>query len=145
MITGFRHAGLVVANLDRALVFWCDVLGFRVEKRMNESGPHIDAMLGLAGVELTTVKLAAPDGNLIELLHFQSHLDRPTWQGTLVSTGLTHLAFTVTDLDGLCRRLAMVGVTFNAPPVSSPDGRVRVTFGQGPDGVWLELVEQRNA
>ena len=141
MITHIRHTGLVVANLDLALYLWRDILGFCVTKRMEESGPHIDAMMGLEGVRVTTVKLSAPDGNRIELLHFHSHPDRPAWTGTPHSTGFTHVALTVTDLDALCAKLSTVGSTFSAPPQYSPDGAVRVTYCRGPEGILLELVE----
>ena len=141
MITNIRHTGLVVADLASALRFWCDLLGFRVSKQMEESGPHIDAMMGLKNVQVTTVKLAAPDGNLIELLHFSSHLHKPSWEGTPHSTGLTHIALTVTDLEATWRRLTVAGITFNAPPQNSPDGYAKVTYCRGPEGLLLELVE----
>lgn len=141
MIKQIRHVGLVVADLEHALNFWCALLGFSVTKRMDESGPHIDAMMGLKDVRVTTVKLAAPDGNLIELLHFHSHPDQPAWTGTPHSTGFTHIALTVDDLDAVCNKLAEAGVTFNSPPQRSPDGYAKVTYGRGPEGVLLELVE----
>lgn len=141
MITAVRHTGLVVADLDRALHFWCDVLGFRVVKQMDETGPHIDAMMSLRDVRVTTAKLAAPDGNLIELLHFHSHPDRPKWEGTPYSTGLTHVALTVDDLDRLILTLTQEGVSFPAPPQISPDGYAKVIYANGPEGLLLELVE----
>ena len=141
MITQIRHTGLVVADLDKALHFWRDVLGFRVMRQMEESGPHIDAMMGLSNVLVTTVKLAAPDERMIELLHFHSHPDIPAWQGTPYSTGFTHVALTVDDIAATCAKLAAEGVTFFAPPQLSPDGMVKVTYCKGPEGVLLELVE----
>jgi len=141
MITHIRHTGLVVADLEAALRFWCDLLGFKVARRMDEAGPHIDAMMSLEGVRVTTVKLAAPDGNLVELLHFRSHPDKAAWTGTPYSTGFTHIALTVDDLDAACRRLAEAGATFSAPPQTSPDGYAKVTYCRGPEGVLLELVE----
>ncbi len=141
MIKAVRHTGLVVADLEQALHFWCDVLGFTVAKKMEESGPHIDAMMGLSDVRLTTAKLAAPDGNLVELLHFHSHPDRSAWQGMPFSTGFTHIALTVDDLDAACRKLGNAGVSFAAPSQYSPDGYAKVTYGRGPEGVLLELVE----
>jgi catechol 2,3-dioxygenase-like lactoylglutathione lyase family enzyme len=141
MITQIRHTGLVVANLQSALHFWCDVLGFRVVKQMEESGPHIDAIMGLKDVRVTTAKLAAPDERMIELLHFQTHPDRPVWNGTPYSTGFTHVAMTVADLEASCKKLESEGVVFSAPPQLSPDGAVKVTYGKGPEGVLLELVE----
>lgn len=141
MITEIRHTGLVVADLDNALSFWCDLLGLRVIKRLDESGPHIDAMMGLENVQMTTVKLAAPDGNVIELLHFHSHPDQPAWTGAPHSTGFTHVALTVDDLDAAYNKLAETGIIFNAPPQQSPDGYARVTYCRGPEGILLELVE----
>jgi catechol 2,3-dioxygenase-like lactoylglutathione lyase family enzyme len=142
MITQIRHTGLVVADLDGALLFWRDLLGFRVEKQMNESGPHIDAMMGLKDVRVTTVKMTAPEGGMIELLHFQSHPDLPAWQGKPHSTGFTHIAMTVGNLDEVYKKLGAVGVVFPAQPQYSPDGTVKVIYCKGPEGVLLELVER---
>lgn len=144
MITQIRHTGLVVANLEKSLYFWRDLLGFRVEKQTDESGSHIDAMMGLKDVRVTTVKMAAPEGGMIELLHFQSHPDIPSWLGQPYSTGLTHVAMTVKNLDEAYEKLAKAGAVFNAPPQYSPDGAVKVIYCKGPEGVLLELVERLN-
>lgn len=141
MISAIRHTGLVVADLERAKHFWCQVLGFKVVKQMDEEGPHLDAMMGLRDVRVTTVKLAAPDGNLLELLRFHSHPDEPRWLGAPYSTGFTHIALTVNDLDALVLKLTNEGVTFPAPPQCSPDGYAKVIYAKGPEGVLLELVE----
>ena len=141
MIKSFRHAGIVVADLDRALTFWCDVLGFRVQRKMLETGPFIDALLGMKDVKVTTAKLAGPDGYQVELLYFHSHPSQPAWKGTPSTTGLTHLAFTVSDLDNLCTRLANAGMQFSAAPQIAPDGGAKVVFARGPENLLLELVE----
>lgn len=141
MITQIRHTGLVVADLEGALRFWRDLLGFTVARQMDESGPHIDAMMGLKDVRLTTSKLTAPEGGMIELLYFHSHPDLPAWTGTPYSTGFTHVAMTVKDINNLCETLKEHGVVFFAPPQHSPDGKVKVAYCRGPEGVLLELVE----
>ena len=141
MIQSIRHVGIVVADLEKALYFWSKILGLRVYKRMDESGPHIDAMMGLRDVEVTTVKLSDPDGSMIELLHFHSHPDKKQWLGTPFSTGITHIAFTVTDIDSIFRDLSKEGVSFPAEPQLSPDGAVKVIYASAPDGVLLELVQ----
>ena len=145
MITQIRHTGLVVADLDGALRFWRDLLGFKVEKKMDESGPHIDAMMGLKDVRVTTVKMTAPEGGMMELLHFQSHPDNPIWLGKPYSTGFTHIAMTVVNLDVAYKKLADAGAVFPAPPQYSPDGIVKVIYCRGPEGVLLELVEMLQA
>ncbi len=141
MIREFRHTGLVVADMERALKFWCNVLGFELLKKMDESGPFIDAMMGLEGVQVTTAKLAAPDGRMLELLKFHSHPDSEQWIGMPYSTGFTHIALTVDDLDALMPLLEREGVTFPAAPLCSPDGYAKVTYARSPDGILLELVQ----
>lgn len=141
MITNIRHTGLVVADLEKALHFWHDLLGFKVEKQMEESGSHIDAMMGLKDVRVTTVKMTVPEGGMIELLCFHSHPDRPVWEGTPYSTGFTHVAMTVDNLDDVYEKLTNAGAIFNALPQHSPDGAVKVIYCKGPEGVLLELVE----
>jgi len=142
LITSFRHVGIVVADLSAALIFWCDTLNFKLVKKMEESGSHIDAMLGLSNVKLTTAKLSTPDGNIIELLHFYSHPDRQTWQGTPFSTGLTHIAFTVENIEKTYSKLVDVGVNFPDIPQVSPDGKVKAIYGRTPDGTLIELVQE---
>jgi catechol 2,3-dioxygenase-like lactoylglutathione lyase family enzyme len=141
MITAIRHVGLVVADFEKALKFWCEVIGFSVLRQLEESGPHIDAMMGLKDVRLTTAKLSAPDGNLLELLCFHSHPDIVIWKGSPFSTGFTHIALTVQDIDETTRRLMQAGVSFPAEPQKTPDGCVKVIYATGPEGVLIELVE----
>lgn len=142
MIINLRHVGLVVTDLEKAKKFWCELLDFKVEKEMEESGPHIDLMMGLESVSVTTAKLRAPDNSMLELLYFKSHPDKPNWDGTPFSTGLTHISMTVKDLLGSYKTLSEAGVTFPAPPQYSPDGSVKVIYAKGPEGILLELVEE---
>jgi hypothetical protein len=111
---------------------------------MEEFGPHLDTMMGLSGVEVTTVKLADQNNSVLELLYFKSHPDKSHWIGTPFSTGLTHIAFTVDNLDETCQHICRYGVIFPAEPQISPDGLARVIYAKGPEGVLLELVEVRN-
>jgi hypothetical protein len=119
-------------------------MGFEIALQMEESGPHIDAMMGLKDVRLTTAKLAAPDGNLLELLCFHSHRDKPSWVGTPYSTGFTHIALTVKNLDDTLRKLKLFGASVPGDPQFSPDGQVKVLYVAGPEGILLELVEVLN-
>ncbi|PIR19746.1 MAG: glyoxalase [Elusimicrobia bacterium CG11_big_fil_rev_8_21_14_0_20_64_6] len=141
MILEIRHTGIVVADLEKSVAFWRDILGFTIDREMDESGSHIDAILGLKGARLRTIKLSAKDGNKVELLHFKSHPDKPAWTGSAHSTGLTHIALTVDNLDEAYLKLEAAGVVFNCRPQLSPDGKVKVTYAKGPEGILLELVE----
>ena len=121
MITNIRHTGITVHNLEKTMKFFIDVLGFKLKKKMNEHGSYIDNMLGLEKVKVTTAKLKAPDGSLIERLKFKNYKDKK-WSGKIYSTGLTHMAFSVKNLDKSYKILSKKGVVFNAPPQLSPDG-----------------------
>ena len=140
-VQNIRHTGIVVTDLEASLRFYRDLLGFREMKRLEESGAYIDNMLALDAAQLTTVKLAAPDGNLIELLHFRSHPRKSAGPREACSIGITHVAFTVGDIDQAYVSLRNQGVQFNAPPQSSPDGYAKVAFCRDPDGILIELVQ----
>ena len=142
MITNIRHTGITVQNLKKSTNFFINVLGFKLKKKMNEHGTYIDNMLNLNKVKVTTVKLKAPDGSLIELLKFKNYKDKKKWSGKIYSTGLTHMAFSVKNLDKSYKILKKKGVIFNAPPQLSPDGFAKVTFCKGPENFFIELVEE---
>lgn len=142
MITQIRHTGLVVSDLNQAIYFWRDLLGFEIVKQMDEVGPHIDSMMGLKDVRVTTIKMVAPCNGMIELLHFQSHPDTNEWNGAPYSTGLTHIAMTVKNMDEAYEKLSKAGVIFFAKPQFSPNRSVKVIYCKGPEGVLLELVEE---
>ncbi len=135
-----RHTGIVVKDLAKMLNFYRDVLGFKVKKEMSESGEFTDKILGLRGVKLTTVKMNADDGNLIELLCFGSNAGVPVKKG-LEDYGYSHMAFTVENLDREYSRLKVLGVEFNSSPQVSPDNYAKVVFCRDPEGNFLELVE----
>lgn len=136
----FRHAGIVVSDIERSLRFYKELLGLSVEKRSDEGGAYIDRVCGLRKSRLTTVKLAASDGNLIELLQFHSHPDKGLVR-KIYRSGLSHVAFTVDDIDDEYKRLSCKGVEFISPPETSPGGKARIAFCKDPDGVFIELVQ----
>lgn len=136
-----RHIGIVVSDLDKALYFYRDLLGLNIVKDMNEQGPFIDRILNLRNVSVRTVKMAAGDGNLVELLHFKSHSAVTEKQKDIYSVGCSHVAITVENLDEEYKRLMKEDIFFNSPPQYSPDGYAKVAFCKDPDGTLIELVE----
>lgn len=140
MIKDIRHTGIVVVDLEASLHFYRDLLGFRVAKQMEESGDYIDNISSLRNIKVTTVKMASPSGQMIELLKYHSH---PAEQKIhkICEIGISHIAFTVDDLNFEYKRLKDKGIQFNSPPQSSPDGYAKVTFCRAPEGTLIELVE----
>lgn len=141
MIRNIRHTGIVVRDLEKSVHFYQELLGFKINKKMEESGSYIDNMLALRKVKVTTIKIAAPDGQMIELLEFSSH---PAEQKSrqIFEIGISHIALTVDDLNMEYKRLKDKGVIFSSAPQLSSDGYAKVAFCQDPEGNFIELVEE---
>ena len=130
--------------MENSLKFYQDLLGLKIIKDMDEQGGYINNMLSLDGVQVRTVKLSAGMGNtLIELLDFKSHSDNEI--RNFYTIGASHVALTVDNLEDLYKHLSENNIKFNAPPQKSPDGLVKVTFCDDPDGTPIELVEIINS
>lgn len=141
MITGIRHTGIVVTDMEKALVFYRDLLGLKVAKDFKEEGDYIDSISGLSGVRVWMVKLTVDNGSMVELLQYLSHPREARDNPQICDIGCSHIAFTVDDIDKEYKRLSKNGVKFNCPPYISPDGYAKVTFCHDPDGTSIELVE----
>jgi catechol 2,3-dioxygenase len=122
---GIGHAHLKVSDLERALEFYCGVLGFKLVARFRNSAAFI----------------AAGD--------YHHHLGLNTWEslGTspppLHHTGLYHVAIrypTKRDLAIAVRRLGDAGI----PLRGASDHGVSVSiYLSDPDGIGLELTWDR--
>jgi len=140
-IKGTRHFGIVVRNLETSIAFYED-LGLKITKQMDESGEHIDKMLSLNDVNVTTVKMSAPETDtLIELLHYKNPIPKEI-ERKINDLGPSHLAFTVNNLSENYKKLSQKGVKFFSEPQLSPDKTVLVVFCNDPNGIPIELVEQ---
>lgn len=140
MIKAIRHTGIVVSDINKSLYFYRDLLGFRVVKDKSELSKFMDSILSLENTSVRTIKMEAPDGNLVELLCFKSH-PRKTRNIDITELGCSHIALTIDNLEKEYERLLGEGVIFNASPETSPDNYAKVAFCRDPDGTWIELVE----
>ncbi len=138
---GFRHAGIVVKDLEKALHFYRDLLGFKEVKKNVEKGSYIDTVCGLNNAVVTTVKLAADDNNLIELLYFSNGAGKTLAAKSLNETGFSHISCTVEDIAAEYERLKQAGIIFISVPKLSPNRYAKVAFCRDPEGNFIELVE----
>ena len=136
-----RHVGIVVKDLAKTTDFWVNLIGFKLHIDAKEISPYIDELLGITNPELRTVKLIDENGFIIELLEFANHPTKDNWEGNLATTGLTHIALTISDLESLAAKLIKNEYKFISEIKNSPNGAVKVVFVRGPEGLMLELVE----
>ena len=64
------HTGITVANLERSLAFWRDVLGFELSHTAHQTGEMPKEITGVAGAEIKLAVLRAPGCHKIELLEY---------------------------------------------------------------------------
>ena len=141
MILETRHVGIVVQDIEECLHFWRDVMGLKVAVDFWEKGKFIETVQHLTGVKLHMIKLSAPDGSMIELLHDVAHPTQSHGRDKLCDAGIRHIAFTVTDVEESWRTLRKHGCQVLSVPTTSPDGKARLFFARDPEGNLLEIVE----
>jgi len=144
---GIDHVGLTVADLDRAMDFWCGRLGLRLLGRVTEAGPDIASLIGERSVELDIADLDSGDGRIIELIQYISPPGQPV-QARTSDPGSAHIALRVDDIDAALERIqGSQGRQISHRPVllHDPGGAwdgVTCCYIADPDGNILELVQR---
>ena len=134
----------MVNDLEKTKDFWIKALGFKPHIEAKEESPYIDELLAIKNPSLTTVKIIDSNGFIIELLKFENYKVENSWSGDLKTTGLTHIALTVDNLDQLLERLQKQNYQILSDIKISPNKKVKVVFVKGPEAIMLELVQELN-
>jgi hypothetical protein len=134
----------VVNDLEKTRDFWINTLGFNLHIEAKEESPYIDELLAIKDPSLTTVKIIDSNGFIIELLKFENYQVENSWSGDLKTTGVTHIALTVDNLDQLLESLGKQNYQTLSEIKISPNKKVKVVFVKGPEAIMLELVEDLN-
>ena len=134
----------MVKDLEKIKDFWINTLGFKLHIEAKEESPYIDELLAIKDPMLTTVKLIDSKGFIVELLKFDTYQVDNSWSGDLKTTGLTHIALNVDNLEELVGNLKKLKYQTLSGIKTSPDRRVKVVFVKGPEALMLELVETLN-
>jgi lactoylglutathione lyase len=126
MITGIGHVAFRITDLDRALAFYCGVLGFREAFRLDRDGEPSPWI----------VYLHVAPGQFIELF--------PGGQGEVAPrgrrAGYNHYCLVVDDIRATLRELASRGLAITGEPVLGMDRNWQYWI-QDPDGNAIELME----
>jgi lactoylglutathione lyase len=120
------HTRYRVNDLERAVKFYCDVLGLEEIKR--HKSPR--------GSELVFLKAPGSE-ELLEITCF------PGSGPVQVQPDLTHLAFEVDDLAAFEKHLAAHGLKFSDGPTTSSSGTT-FAFIDAPEGYEIELIQKGN-
>jgi lactoylglutathione lyase len=129
-VSVFNHVGQRVTDLERATRFWCDVLGFEVDRPdLRFPDGVVGPMFGVDGPTALTARYLRCGDYVHELLHF----DRPDGGAAprreVVDPGLTHVSLCVDDVAAtvdLARAhgAEVVSASSRAAVVRDPDGQL---------------------
>ena len=120
-ILRIHHASVIVSDTERALRFYRDLLGLRVDPVRPDLG-YPGAWLWIGQQQI----------HLLELLNPDPVEGRPAHGGRD-----RHLALSLDDLDALAGKLDAAGIAYTR----SRSGR-RALFFRDPDGNALEMIEE---
>ena len=123
------HIGITVADLDRSLQYYRQVLGFQViyDNQAEEGADRV--LIGLiAGTAVELVKKSG-DAGLSRIKEINPD-----------AIGFSCITFSVPDVDEAYAALEAAGLANMDPPVTLPVG-FRLVFCRDPDGNLLELID----
>ncbi len=128
----YLHTMVRVADLDKALNFYCDALGLEEAQRVENPAGRFTLVFLCAPEDRPTAE--ATRAPLVELTY---NWDPEAYAG---GRNFGHLAYQVDDIYAACQRLMDNGVTINRPP---RDGRM--AFVRSPEGISIELLQAGSA
>jgi catechol 2,3-dioxygenase-like lactoylglutathione lyase family enzyme len=139
----WMHFGICVADMAKAVRFYCDGLGFKVSGKANTiHGGDPAKLLELgANMQLET-QFIEKSGIRIELLRFAAPaLEGDAQRRPINKRGVTHLALRTRDLEGVLAKVEQHGGTIlKHTRISGPGGRGGFVFCTDPDGTRIEFL-----
>ena len=139
MITTVDHAGLSVADLERSLAFYRDLLGLRL-LRVLDYGPEseLGRVVGMPACRARIAHLLL-GSTMVELFEYAEPPGRAMAPDRRQADhGWIHVGLASTDTRGDCARLREAGVEFLSDPIEFRPG-VWIAYFKGPDGEVIEL------
>jgi catechol 2,3-dioxygenase-like lactoylglutathione lyase family enzyme len=136
-----HHIGVSVADLQRSIDFYTDMLGMELAiAPFDLGGEDVERVMGLRDVRVRNCIMSK--GNVrLELFEFAS--PTPAEQDpnySVANRGISHFGVEIEDIDGAYAHMLAHGVRFHAP-VTTFKGGIKATYGRDPDGNVFELLE----
>ena len=146
MIKTIEHISFTVSSLKESLDFFCHKLGLEAAPIEEVDHPDVKQIVGMPEARLRISLVKLPGDRNIELIQYIQPEGKSIDLSTN-NTGVAHIAFEVSDIMTLHKKLSSQGVTFVSPPVWtwSNDGQEQwgVCYLKGPDDITFELIEKR--
>jgi glyoxylase I family protein len=136
----WHHVAISVKDMEKALWFYRDMLGFEKDwEKEHYTGHGLAKVVGLQGADARVVMLKGY-GARVELFQYFTPEGSDAAPRRQCDFGITHFALTVKGIHDIFDRLSKAGVQFNCSPQNLRPG-VWATYVRDPEGVTIELVE----
>ena len=149
-VKGCWHIGIHVADIERSIRFYTQMLGFTLFVRRESTEAYARQVCGYPGARLQQAMLTFPGdtappgtGLFLEIFEYQD-VEKAAVDSSPANPGTAHFCLKVDDLDGLSADLAAQGVAFVSPVVRQTGGvnkGGKVVYARDPDGIVIELIE----
>nr|WP_293612469.1 VOC family protein [Ponticaulis sp.] len=133
----YLHTMVRVTNLDDTLKFFCDGLGLKEVRRVDNEAGRFTLVFLATEEDLARAKFdesGTPLKEGIPMVELTHNWDPEEYSG---GRNFGHLAYQVGDIYAVVERLADMGVTINRPP---RDGYM--AFVRSPDNISVELLQK---
>jgi catechol 2,3-dioxygenase-like lactoylglutathione lyase family enzyme len=142
VITGFNHTSFTVADIERAVGFWRDVLGFKAAPVAERTGSWVAEVTGVAEARIKVAHLYGY-GHHMEFIEYAGVRPGPS---TLAPDrpGVGHVCLEVQDIHGTYRKLLQAGALPQGEMVDIRDPGLRpcrAGYLRDPNGIIIELLE----
>lgn len=132
-----HHYGITVADLDRAVEFYRDVLGLDVLDRFTVSGPEFASGVGVDGASGNFAHLDAGSAR-VELVEYDPEGEDAAG-GRVNRPGAKHLGLAVEDVEAFHAALPSDVETISAPETT--ESGATILFVRDPEGNLIEFIE----
>jgi catechol 2,3-dioxygenase-like lactoylglutathione lyase family enzyme len=135
------HPCITIPDMDEALVFFRDLLGFEVAERGAHDPGQLGPLLGLDDPDVPVAIVTCADGTEIELLEFRRPRGELALDSRPQDVGVRVVTVIVDDVDAAAERLAEHGYPAKGAivPFIGPDRDLRAVHVPGPGGIPLTL------
>jgi len=139
-----HHTGIQVADLERSIRFYRDILGFELVFQWNPRAEYIRTVVGYPEADIHAAVLRMPGADMyLEILEYRN-VEKAAVDTRTANPGTAHMAFFTDDCDGLYRELTAKGVPSVSEPVTpsiGPNKGGRAVYMIDPDGIRVEFIQ----
>jgi catechol 2,3-dioxygenase-like lactoylglutathione lyase family enzyme len=143
LIQSFDHTSFTVADIERAVVFWRDVMGFTLADLSLREGDWLGTVVGVSGARCRIAHLHGHGAHLEFIQYLTPSGGDVT--GPPNRPGTAHVAFLVKDIEAMAARMIEAGASEQgriARCTSGPATGCLAVYLKDSNGIIVELVER---